>query len=155
MPSITTIQQKLVAKDQAFVSYFLGDDAIYAIGITPEKSVLRKLPLIGFNHEADEFLKLCSSPDLRKTEVQQLQKMGYQLYRRLVTPLRLHSSRMIVSFDGAFLPFEAFSNSPTQPNAYLVHQQAFSYTYSARFLLRQRPVASWQTPFLGMAPEQF
>ncbi|PKK37992.1 hypothetical protein BWI96_02600 [Siphonobacter sp. SORGH_AS_0500] len=155
VPSITTIQQKLLAKDQAFVSYFLGDDAIYAIGITPDKTVLRKLPLTGFNHEADEFLKLCSSPDLRKTEVQQLQKRGYQLYRRLVTPLRLHSSRMIVSLDGAFLPFEAFSNSPTQPNAYLVHQQAFSYTYSARFLLRERPVSSWQKPFLGMAPEQF
>ncbi|MDQ1087677.1 CHAT domain-containing protein [Siphonobacter sp. SORGH_AS_1065] len=155
VPSITTIQQKLLAKDQAFVSYFLGDDAIYAIGITPDKTVLRKLPLTGFNHEADQFLKLCSSPDLRKKEVQQLQKTGYQLYRRLVTPLRLHSPRMIISLDGAFLPFEAFSNSPTQPNAYLVHQQAFSYTYSARFLLRERPVSSWQKPFLGMAPEQF
>lgn len=155
VPSVATIQQKLEGNDQAFVSYFLGDEAIYAIGITSSKTILRKLPLSGFRRNANRFLKLCSTPELTKTEVQALQRTGYQLYRRLLMPLHVPSARMIVSLDGAFLPFEAFSHSPTLPNAYLVHQQAFSYTYSARFLLRDRQTSGWQRPFLGMAPEQF
>ncbi len=155
VPSIRTVQQKLLTTDQAFVSYFVGDEALYAIGITSRKSVLRKLPLAGFANKVRQFLKLCSSSTLTKTQVHQLQQTGYLLYNHLVRPLDVHSSRMIISLDGAFLPFEAFRYSPTQPNAYLIRQQAFSYTYSARFLLRERLPSGWQKPFLGMAPEHF
>ncbi|MFN8345560.1 MAG: CHAT domain-containing protein [Spirosomataceae bacterium] len=83
--------------------------------------------------------------------------MSHNLYRELVAPLNMVKGYLIISQDGAFLPFEALSLSASEPQ-YLLHEQAISYTYSAQFLLKNNRAVSdfWpQKSFLGVAPVQF
>lgn len=155
VPSLQTVQKSLLAKDQALVSYFIGERALYALGVTPTKTVCKRLPLTGLQGIAQQFLKYCSTAQLTVKEVQQFNRLGYELYQRLLAPLGLTSARFIISSDGVVLPFDAFRFSPDRPSDYLIHTHAFSYTYSAGFLLRKRPPMGWSKNFLGLAPEAF
>jgi CHAT domain-containing protein len=80
------------------------------------------------------------------------------LYEMLIKPFEMPSAtRIIISPDGGFLPFEALSSSPASPE-YLVRKYAFSYTYSAGFLsksVRNKGLNIFSRPFLGLAPVQF
>ncbi|SDL87936.1 CHAT domain-containing protein [Siphonobacter aquaeclarae] len=155
VPSLKAVQDSLLADNQSFVSYFFGDSVGYALGISKTGAVFKKWPLAGYSTDAQTFLRLCSQPFRTQTDARQFQEVSYRLYRRLLEPLGLrNASRLIISQDGAFLPFEALLTSPEKQD-YLLRKHAVSYTYSAGFLLRPREESSSGRLFLGLAPERF
>jgi CHAT domain-containing protein len=138
----------------AFVSYFMGDSATYALVVTPTSA---KIQTLSYDPaDAQTYLRLAAKNFDTKAELNAFLAVSHRLYKSLIAPLNLPKGRVIFSQDGAFLPFEALSKSATVPQ-YLLQDYAISYTYSAQFLLKNPSKSGiWpQKPFLGVAPVQF
>lgn len=138
----------------SLVEYFMGDSTTYAIVITPENVALKKLSLKPDNIQ--QFLEYCSKNISTKTELSALLGYGSNLYQSLIAPLNLPNGRLIISQDGAFIPFEAISKSANSPQ-YLLKDYAISYTYSAQFLMKNQEKYGFlpNKNFLGAAPINF
>lgn len=158
--SLSDIQQWLNKNQlQAFVSYFVGDSATYAMKITNSTTLLYKLPRDKYNLTS-QFINYCADESgINKNYAGFLQSAN-QLYTYLVAPLALPEGRIIISYDDNFLPFEALSRS-SQKADFLVAHHAISYAYSANFLLksienRNKPFfLAGGKSFLGIAPVNF
>jgi CHAT domain-containing protein len=116
------------------------------------------LDLSGYLHYNAQFQKVIGNRDIQNRKFGDYLSVSHKLYDVLLKPLNLSAgTRVIISPDGSFLPFEALSSSPVIAE-YLVHKYAFSYTYSASFLTKSRRSAysGFRTKsFLGLAPVKF
>ncbi|MEX0882681.1 MAG: CHAT domain-containing protein, partial [Cyclobacteriaceae bacterium] len=64
--------------------------------------------------------------------------------------------RILISPDDYFIPFELLIKDPENPGSFILKDHAFSYTYSAGFLLKNNKMNRTQTAsLLGMAPVEF
>jgi CHAT domain-containing protein/tetratricopeptide (TPR) repeat protein len=158
-PSIRDFRAKILKQNQTFVSYFVGKNVLYTLLITPTKTQVQQLQFSNYVQEIQGFVKICANKELLNKNFGQYQLSAQKLYQRLIAPLNLPKGRVIVSPDGVFVPFESLCS--TLPKAsespqYLVNDFAFSYTYSANFLMKQQHNSSFfQDNFLGMAPVNF
>jgi CHAT domain-containing protein len=158
-PSIRDFRAKILKQNQTFVSYFVGKNALYTLLITPTKTQVQQLPFSNYVQEIQYFVRLCANKELLNKNFGQYQLSAQKLYQRLIAPLNLPKGRVIVSPDGVFVPFESLCSTLTKASEsphYLVKDFAFSYTYSANFLMKQKHKSSFfQDTFLGMAPVNF
>ncbi|WP_420150687.1 CHAT domain-containing protein [Spirosoma sp.] len=157
--SLAELRQHLKKQKASFVTYFVGDSTLYVLGVTPDKSLLYRKSLRSYQQNMQAFMRLLSNPDSMKYKSQQDRFLivGNGLYSQLLAPLNLPTGSVIVSPDGSFVPFETLSRQAGK-STYLVYDYAFSYTYSARFLLKQRNENKEKTSpytFLGIAPVSF
>ena len=155
------LQAYLRPRKAQFVSYFVGDSALYVLGISGGRDTMIRQPVRTYNQTVRAFVPLLTTPDAmsRKADVTRFHALGKQLYDQLLAPLALPDGPVIVSSDGSFIPFETLSRSATQPD-YLVKSYAFSYVYSANLLLKKErtptQTAGFVTgDFLGIAPVSF
>lgn len=158
---LVDLQRYLAARKASFVTYFVGDSALYLLGVTGNKATLIQQPLRDYNQTVPAFMGLLGNPDAmnRTANFTQFLTLGNALYRQLLAPLNLSDGPVIVSPYGSFVPFEALSLSMAKP-AYLVNRYAFSYTYSARLLLKidadhDKTASFIKNDFLGIAPVSF
>ena len=159
--AMTDLRSRLNTQKASFVTYFVGDSALYVLGITPAGTRLLRQPVSGYQQAMSDFMSLLWKPEAmnRKSNFDKFLKSGHGLYQRLLASLNLPAGRVIVSPDGSFVPFETLSRKVGTPD-YLVKDYAFSYTYSARSLLKKNAVnpAKYsfnQLDFLGVAPVDF
>lgn len=159
--ALADLRSRLNTRKASFVTYFVGDSALYVLGITADGTRLLRRPVSGYQQAMNEFMTLLWKPEAmnRKANFGKFLKSGYGLYQRLLAPLNLPAGRVIVSPDGSFVPFETLSRKATTPD-YLVDNYAFSYNYSARLWLKKigsnPPRHSFtQLDFLGVAPVDF
>ena len=159
--SLSQIQRYLKNQSASLVTYFVGDSALYLVGITGRSAILRKQSIKLYNESLNPFTQLLSRSESMRTrlDVSRFVSLSHRLYQQLLAPLSLPAGRVIVSPDGFFVPFDALSRSPTEPQ-YAVNDYAFSYTYSASLLVKndedQSQAADRQTDdFLGVAPVRF
>lgn len=152
--SLKQFQNYLASFKGQAVEYFIGDAATYAIVVSPNSVSLKKLTYNTSNTQ--QFLDFCSKSINTKTELNEFLSISSDIYKSLVQPLNLQKRRLIISQDGAFMPFEALSKSITKPQ-YLVQDFMISYIYSAQFLLRQTQKSTFspQNKFLGIAPVNY
>ena len=163
-PGIADFQKSL--SGEGFISYFVGDSAVYAFTLTAHQSRLVKLKITPqvYQSTANEFLTLCANRAVLNAQYPRYQALAYALYEQLWKPLNITSKRVIISSDGVFLPFEALVSTPSG-NEFLLKRHAISYTYSANFLVKGRDsdlAASFEwgnnitsRSFVGFAPEAF
>lgn len=158
-PSIRDFRAKILKQNQTFVSYFVGKNVLYTLLITPTKTQVLQLPFSNYVQEIQDFVRLCANKELLNKNFGQYQLSAQQLYQRLIAPLNLPKGRVIVSPDGVFVPFESLCSTlpaASESPRYLVNDFAFSYTYSANFLMKQQNKSSFfQDTFWGMAPVNF
>lgn len=146
---------------QAFVAYFMGDSATWAMKVSPNASQLFKLPKLAIQ-QSKAYLENCANLSFQNENYNQFLVLSNKLYKQLLAPLALPQGRMIISNDGPFIPFEALSSKP-QKAKYLVNDYAISYAYSANFLLKsienEENSQQWSfcknNNFLGIAPINF
>lgn len=150
----------------AFISYFVGDSAVYAFTLTAQQSKLVKLKITPqvYQSTAHEFLNLCANRAALNAQYPRYRALAYALYEQLWKPLTITSKRVIISSDGVFLPFEALLSTPSG-NEFLLKRHAISYTYSANFLVKGRDsdlatssgrgANITSRSFIGFAPEAF
>lgn len=158
--SLADLRPYLNARSASFVTYFVGDSSLYVLGVTNRQTTLLRRPLGAYRQTVRAFMVLLADPDAmnRKAGLDRFWALGNGLYRQLFAPLNVPAGRVIISPDGAFVPFETLSRQVHRPD-YLVNEYAFSYVYSARLLLKRTgsvPTAGWhQTDFVGVAPVAF
>jgi CHAT domain-containing protein len=143
-----------------FISYFVGDSAVYAFMLTAQQTKLVKLKITPhvYQSTAHEFLNLCANRAALNAQYPRYRALAYALYEQLWKPLTITDKHIIIAQDGVFLPFEALLAQPDE-NDFLLKHHAISYTYSANFLLKQPPASPWSNlfdrSFAGFAPETF
>lgn len=158
--SLADLQQNLKARHASFLTYFVGDSALYVMGVTDTGATFRRQPVLAYAATVQAFRQRLETPAAmsRTADVADFREHSHALYRQLLAPFALPAGRVIVSSDGVSIPFEALSRS-TRPNDYALADYAFSYVYSARLLLRDRPGAkqtsALASDFLGVAPVNF
>ncbi|MBD2753905.1 CHAT domain-containing protein [Spirosoma validum] len=149
------VQQWLEKRDASLLSFFVGESAVYIVGVTPAGVQLHSLPVRRYAQTVQPFMRLLATNSLNSKEnFSRLLVLANGLYQQVVQPFTLPPGRVIVSSDGEFIPFETLSRSPFQAD-YLVKQYAFSYTYSVQGLLKGPSVQKARYAYLGMAPVQF
>jgi CHAT domain-containing protein/tetratricopeptide (TPR) repeat protein len=168
-PTIADFQKSISANGSGaptvgFVSYFVGDSAIYAFCLD-QKARLVRLSLHPSDYQslANEFLSLCADRSRLNAHYPQYRALAHRLYQLLWKPLGMTASRVIISQDGVFLPFETLLVQPNQ-NDFLLKHHAISYTYSANFLAKNHTDLApslrqgdklFHRSFVGFAPETF
>lgn len=159
--SLATLRHHLKTQKASFVTYFVGDSTLYVLGLTADTTMMFSQPLQRYGQNMQAFMKLLNDPDAmnRKANLDQFLSLGNGMYHQLLAPLKLPAGRVIVSPDGSFVPFETLSRKANETD-YLVDNYAFSYTYSARFILKKYSenrtgMNVRQGSFLGMAPVEF
>jgi CHAT domain-containing protein len=138
----------------ALIEYFVGDSATYSIVVSPTSVSLQKH---NFDAKtAQQFLNICSENIATKAQQNEFLNLSTQLYKSLIQPQKLPKGQLIISQDGAFLPFEAFTKSAKMGD-FLLKDYAISYTYSAQFLLKSNVVSNANPlkNFLGFAPVNY
>ncbi|MFY7912997.1 MAG: CHAT domain-containing protein [Emticicia sp.] len=152
--SLRQFQKYLSSFKGQAVEYFIGDAATYAIVVSPNSVSIKQLYYNIANTQ--QFLELCSKNINTKTDLNKYLSLGSAMYRSLIQPLNLQKGRLIISQDGAFIPFEALSKSATKYE-YLVHDFKISYIYSAQYLMRNQQNFTFlpQNKFLGIAPVSY
>jgi CHAT domain-containing protein/tetratricopeptide (TPR) repeat protein len=138
------------------IEYFVGDTAIYALKVTPEKTDFLKISSKEYSSNAKLFLKYCTDNQMINKNYQDFLQVSNQLYQQLFRDLNPLAGRLIIAQDGYFLPFEALSKS-AQKSDYLLQNYAISYTYSVQFLLKNLGEKSFSIGdrFMGMSPVDF
>ncbi|MFC5409715.1 CHAT domain-containing protein [Larkinella bovis] len=157
--SLKEVRAQLAEQKSTLVTYFVGDQTVYALGITPTTTKFVRFEATVYTRLASELLTLNANPDAQNRQFNDYLKISNQLYQKLIAPLAPEPGRVIVSPDGVLLPFEALSRSDQQPD-FLVHRYAFSYAYSVNRLFKKGPETSgdFARPpgsFLGVAPVRF
>ena len=148
--------KKYLAKDQTVLEYFMGDNAIYALIISPEKTDLQKIPLLNYSKNATQFLSYCSDNQNINKNFPDFLLVSNQIYQQIFRYLNVPKGRLIITQDGYFLPFEALSKSSKRAE-YLLNDYAISYTYSVQFLLKNlgEKSFSFSHKFMGMSPVNY
>jgi CHAT domain-containing protein len=143
---------------QAIIEYFVGDTATYAFKILPDKAQLFKLAKSDNN--LSSFSSKCTNLNYQNSNFNAFLNESNSIFNQIIKPLNLPKGRIIISYDGSFLPFETLSASATRPQ-YLLESNAISYAYSANLLLqninnknKSQNYISNQS-FIGFAPSQF
>lgn len=152
--TLPLVQQWLKKENASLVTYFVGDQDLYVLGVTPQSKVLLRQPIANYRQNADTFMRLLSDGSAQNRNMPLFLGSSNALHRLLLAPLRLPKGRVIVSPDGSFIPFDALSRSTAAPE-YAVNDYAFSYTYSVQNLLRPRAEARSAGSLLGVAPVQY
>ncbi len=142
----------------AFVSYFVGDSAVYAFTLHDQAKLIRlNIKPTDYQALANEFLNLCADRAALNTHYARYRTLAYLLYQHLWQPLGISEKKVIISSDGEFLPFEALVSTPAE-DAFLLKQHVISYTYSANLLMKDNTPRTnnlWSNSFVGFAPETF
>ena len=159
--TLADLQRYLKKQSSSLITYFVGDSALYVLGIMGDTALLQKQPVTGYKKTLNQFARLLENPEAmsKNTDVARFRMLSNNLYGRLLAPLALPEGRVIVSPDGFSIPLEALSLSAMEFD-YAVNHYAFSYVYSASLLLKNGAVHA-RTPgygresFLGVAPVEF
>jgi tetratricopeptide (TPR) repeat protein len=152
--SLAELQQYLAAKGQRFVEYFIEDTTNFALCITPHSSRFIRIDSWRLDDSITRFLKTCSDEGVLNTGFHDFLTSANTLYRLLFAPFGLRGGRVIICQDNYLLPFEALSKDPVKPD-FLVRDYAFSYVYSARYLMNGFENLPGKGDFLGIAPVGF
>lgn len=150
-------KRRLLQTHQAVVEMFAGDSAVYLLALLPDTSFLKKIDKQQYDTAVERYTRLLSDPTRLNRQAGSFYQVSHGLYKLLFDGIPLPAGRIIVSPDGPYFPLEALISKGDQPAGYLVKQCAFSYTYSARYLLSGygSQAVRGRGDFLGMAPVQY
>jgi CHAT domain-containing protein len=155
VPSLGDLKAYLAYNLQSFVHYFIGDSATYVLGISGNNIRMLRIGNDQFKFkQVTELLRICSDKQRQNNEYSTLASLSYKLNKTLFEPLRLPKGRVVICLDNFLLPFEALSADATGSRM-LVNDYAFTYIYSARYLLKEFPEYPSKGNFAGFAPVSF
>jgi len=155
VPSIQDVRQKLLGEGQSYLSFFETDSLIYALLVTAKDTRFLKTSFPGYVDSLKRFTGLCRNRQLLNSNYKQYAALAYLFYQKMIRPLDIPPGRVIVSHDQNFIPLDGLTNDE-KGEKYLLFNYLFSYTYSARYLIKLQQLTSGSGKgFLGIAPENF
>lgn len=155
VPSVAEMQKYLAAGKQSFVQYFMNDTVAYVLTLTSSSGSFIKLGNKKFNQQTlVNFLQSCTNKKLLQNNYNAFAKESYRLYQTIFQQLQIPQGRTIICPDNVLIPFEALCTDAAGKN-FLINQYAFSYVYSARYLLMSFSSVKPKANFAGFAPVHF
>lgn len=153
--SLKDFQKYLARNKQSFIDYFINDTVCYVLGITADKAKLIKTSSSEINSkQIAAFLQLCSDKGKLFNDYSLFISLSNKIYTFLFQPLNITNSRVIICPDNFIIPFEALCTD-SAGKKFLVNQYAFSYVYSARYLVKKYNSENATGDFIGFAPVTF
>lgn len=167
--NLQEVQKELKERDELLIEYFIGARSVYAMAISADNVVLKRLEDRSVvSVLAEQFINSVNQPALLQKNsllaFEQLTTQGYVLYQQLLAPLldafEKQPSAIHIVPDGflSFLPFEALITQPVSGKPdfiklpYLIKDQPVRYSYSASLPSTNSPKV-WGSPsVLAMAP---
>ena len=154
-PSLNALQQYLAANKQSFVHYFINDTIAYILSITSGTAKFIKLSKNDFNAaQLFHFLQLCADKQALNNNYTSFSTLSNKIYKSLFEPLQLPRGRLVICADNFLIPFEALCTDENGKR-FLLYDYAFTYVYSARYLMKQFNNHFGKGNFLGIAPVTF
>jgi CHAT domain-containing protein len=158
VPELANIKGYLQKNGQSFLSFFVGEKAIYALSIGSGHQSIVKINLAAYRNHTQQFGRLSNDKAYQNQHFNPYLKSAYALYSLMIRPFeQTLTSRVIVSAEDFSIPFAALSRRGDKAD-YLVNAYAFSYIFSARTLLKGYSITKKNKPkgaFLGIAPVNF
>lgn len=141
--------QQLLSKKDMLISYFYGEKAIYAFGITKNTKQLKRITLdYNFNDSLKLTYKMLSNP---KSNLKLLKKNLESLHDKIVAPINKLNQNLIIVADGLlnYIPFAALIDKKSN---YLLEKHNISYINSATLLQQLQAKKSNNGKLLAFAP---
>jgi len=159
----STIQQQILSDNQAMISYFFGDESVFALVLKKETFDIRKLPTDSL---LQQDIRSYRDTILERSSPATFAQSSHQLYNQLIQPLHdlIRGDNLLIIPDGMlhYLPFESLVTQPlTDANparfhklAYLLQEHTINYAPSAGYLELSNQTAKGNSPkqFVGFAP---
>ncbi|MFQ5446967.1 MAG: CHAT domain-containing protein [Saprospiraceae bacterium] len=165
--SVQDLQKKVLYPDQTLLSYFVGEDNIYAFVVSANAfNMVHLQKAFPFEAWVEEFCRSIyrfnpgsSDFDLKN---QKYTNIGHELYELIFKPLEpsIGTNRLVIIPGGVlgYLPFEALLTTPAADYnrfdnlEYLLKKYQISYCYSATLLQEVRRKKSRDHRFIAFAP---
>lgn len=153
---LSQLQDLLKKNNQAFIDYLIEDTLCFAVCIQPAKTQFIRIEnhQPGIGNQLLRMASLSSDENALNRNFPQFLTHSRDLYRLLFEPFHLPPGRVIICQDNYLIPFEALSTDSAKAT-FLLSDYAFSYVYSARYLLDQHAQLPGSGDFLGVAPVNF
>ncbi|WP_198037225.1 CHAT domain-containing protein [Maribacter hydrothermalis] len=150
--SLQDVQNNLT-ENELFVSWFYGNENIYAIAISKNKKSFQKIEITPkLEGDINDLHALLSNP---KSNLDSLSKLSYTIYQKLLHPiLKLHpQERIILAPDGLlnYIPFGSLVTNDKE-NRYLIEDRNLSYVNSATLWSQLNSKEQTSTNLLAFAP---
>ena len=154
-PSLDVVRREVLHDDVSLLSYFTTPSLVYAIAATPNGIQFEKITYDDYHKDAVRLLAFCSDKEALNSDHDSYVRLANQIYKKLFAPLKITTTRLIVSQDDHFIPFEALIPDPAAPSDYLLKQYAITYTYSVGYLMQNRNRTRAKDSWLGVTPIKF
>ncbi len=168
--SIERIQNKLLRPDQTMLSYFVGDNYLFAFIISKEQfevvQINKESPLEIWVEEFRNSIYQFNPANPESAYLnQKLANIGYELYQLLFEPIesKLGTESLVIVPGGVlgYLPFDALLATATEEYHdfdnfdYLINKYSISYSYSATLLDEMMRGHHKKKPLIAFAPEYY
>jgi LPXTG-motif cell wall-anchored protein len=168
--TVKKIQSELLRPEQTMISYFVGEENVFAFVISPTSfhtiKINKEFPLEVW---VEEFRNSIAqfNPAVKELDYlnQKYANIGHELYQLIFEPIREHvkTNDIIIVPGGVlgYLPFDALlSTLPENYNSfsthdYFIRQYQVSYSYSATLLAQMKEGNHLEKPFVAFAPTYF
>jgi len=172
IPSIRQVQDNLLSENQGLIEYFVGKDYVYVLFLNKSdirvQAIAKDFPLSKWIEEFRNSIygyhtagNAAQNDKQYTANLTDFTKLGYQLYQKLIEPLDIINTRLIIVPDGVigYLPFDALLTDSLTPHQkfntypYLLKKHQISYTYSVTLLqeMQQRALMG-NKKLLAFAP---
>lgn len=145
--------QQLLATKEALISYFYGDESIYALFFTRDTKFFGRIPITeDLFEEILEFKNLIANS---KSELNKVQQLAKSLHRQILKPILSKNEeleKLIIIPDGPlnYIPFGALIDESS--NSYLIEDVSISYINSATLLHQLSDDSIENSKLLAFAP---
>lgn len=165
--SIEKIQNQLIRPDQTMISYFVGEDNLFAFVVSKNQFELihidKDFPLEIWVEEFRNSIYKFNPADSNAAYLnQKLANIGYELYQLIFEPIadKIATNSLIIVPGGTlgYLPFDALLSEPTEfynnfeSFKFLINKYSISYSYSATLLDEMKKGHHRKSPFIAFAP---
>ncbi|MRX62542.1 CHAT domain-containing protein [Maribacter luteus] len=145
--------QALLDTDELMISFFFGNNDIYAISLDNNSKKITRIPIDSeFETKIKMAYRMFSNP---KSDIVVLGKATHNLYKHLLDPILKsdHHKKLIITTDGLlnYIPFAALNTNP-EGLTYLAENHAVSYVNSATMLAELRQRQPKEHTILAFAP---
>lgn len=160
----STIREDILSPQQAMISYFFGNESLFALVLTKDTFEIRKLPV---DTLLEEEVRGYRRSILESDSTTAFAERSHRLYKKLIQPINdVISGKDLLIIPGGILHYLPFESLVTQPVStldstrfhnlpYLLQKHTVNYAPSAGYLqLSNRDFDHSQTEktFLGLAP---
>ena len=147
------LQRELLKNKQQYLSYFEDGDCIYAMLVSGENIVCKKIDFPGYRDTVQHFAALCADRQLLNAQYGSYAHTANMLYQKLIASMDIQPGSILVSPGEHFIPFEALTID-REGHDFLLYHFAISYVHSAtrQFQSADRLIIG-DNDFLGIAPE--